>query len=162
MIVALGGIALSSSAGEDAMDRFQELDPSRGSGSGRYVFWRIALDHIASRGIDAQIVGEGMGAVRNVMGHDFGLEIGCHNDWLDVICSFGAVGLLMLVWWYLAFVRFIIGLYRGRHPAFHGALSGFVILAVISLGTGGAFEPALAVTYASLGFWAAQPLWTGQ
>jgi hypothetical protein len=156
VITGLAWMGLRSPAGRDLMTRFEDLDPSRGSGSGRYVFWRIAFDHMMNRRMDAQVLGEGVGAARDVMGREFGHDIGCHNDWLDMAYSFGLVGLVGIGWWFLVFLRFIIHLYQDHHPAFQGAVSGFVLLALISVGTGGAFDPAFAMIYAALGFWAAQ------
>lgn len=157
-ITMLAWIGLRTPAGTALMARFQDLDPSEGTGSGRYVFWGIAFDHIMNRTMDAQVVGEGIGAIRDVLSHGFGLEIGCHNDWLDVVCAFGVVGLLAFGWWYLVLMRFIIGLYNDHHPAFCGALSVYVILILVSFGTGGVLEPTFAVTYASLGLWGAAPI----
>jgi hypothetical protein len=159
-LAALAAVVLSSPAGEEFVTRLQDLDPSSGTGSGRYMFWRIGFDHAITRGLDAQILGDGVGAVHDVIGRAYGLAIGCHNDWLDMMNSFGLVGLAIVAWWYLGLLRFVIAMHRLGHPVFRGVLSALVMLSVQSFGSGGAFDPCFIVVYAALGFWAAQSLWS--
>ncbi|UCE46362.1 MAG: O-antigen ligase family protein [Phycisphaerales bacterium] len=152
-IITLAG--LRSAPGADLVSRFKDLDPSQGTGSGRYIIWRVALDHMAERPLGEQALGEGMGSIRDVIDRHFGSALGGHNDWLDITFSFGVVGLMALGWWYLTLARFTIALYRIRHPVLQGVFSSLVILFLMSAGSGGVFDPSFAMVYAALGFWAA-------
>ncbi len=145
---------LQTPAGADLLERMSELDPRAGNGSGRYVFWGISLDHILNRGLADQVVGEGVGAVRDVIYRHYGMLIKSHTDWLDFPFAFGLFGLIAIVWWYSELVRLIRYLYACRHPAFQGALSAVIVFFLLSIGQGGeSYDPSLALAYAALGFW---------
>lgn len=147
-------IGLRSQAGQDLLARMSDLDPSKGSGSGRYVIWSISFNHIMNRSSSAQILGEGMGSIRDVMYRRFGHAIGSHTPWLDLTYAFGVFGLMAIVWWYLELIRFANYLRTVKDPRFQGVFSAIVILFLISLGQGGFSDPSFALTYAALGFWA--------
>ncbi len=158
-VLALGGLAaigLQSPAGSDLLARMSNLDPSKGTGSGRYIFWRVSLNHIFDRSISAQIIGEGMGSIRDVMYEDFGHSIGSHTAWLDMTHAFGVFGLLAILWWY--FELFLLAKYMSatKNAAFQGVFSAIVIFFLVSIGQGGFSDPAYALIYAALGFWAGQ------
>ncbi len=149
-------IGLRSQAGQDLLDRMSDMDPSKGSGSGRYIFWRISLNHILDRSISDQILGEGMGSIRDVMYRHFGHSIGSHTPWLDLTYAFGVFGLIAIGWWFLELIRFANYLRTVKDPTFQGVFSAIIILFLISLGQGGFSDPSFALTYAALGFWAGQ------
>jgi len=150
----LTAAVLRTQAGADLLARIGELNPREGSGSGRYIFWCISLDHIVDRAIGAQIGGEGMESIRDIMDEHLGQSIGAHNDWLGLTHAFGMFGLAAIVWWYFKLMRFTSYLLKLKDPAFQGALSALVIFIVISFGQGGFYDPSLAMCYAALGFWA--------
>jgi len=147
-------IGLNTAAGADLVARFRDLNPYSGSGSGRYVFWRIALEHVTHRPVGAQVWGEGMGTIRDVLRERFGLAIGCHNDWLDCIAAFGVCGAIGIGWWCYELLRLAWCLRSGGEGVFRGVCASVIVLMLISVGNGGSFEPPWALTYASLGFWA--------
>jgi len=161
LLAALAFAGLRSAPGADLVARFKDLDPSEGTGSGRYSFWGIALEHMLERPFCANILGEGMGSIRDVMSRRFGNAIGCHNDWLDIAYAFGIIGLAGLGWWYLTLASFAVNLYTAAYPAFPGILSALVGLGLISIGTGGAFDPTFVLIYAALGFWAGAAQFNG-
>ena len=161
-VLALGllvAVALQTPAGSDMMGRFSDLDPASGSGSGRYVFWRVSLNYLLSRGIGAQMFGEGMGNVRDVIERDWGCAIISHTDWLDIPHAFGLFGLVGITWWYTALTRFALSLRKRKDPVFYGVSSSIIIFLLMSVGQGNFNTPAFAVTYAALGFWAGQKTW---
>ena len=149
-------IGMRSQAGQDLLTRMRGLNPSEGSGSGRYIFWRISVDHILNRSISAQILGEGMGSIRDMMYENFGHAIGSHTTWLDLTYAFGVFGLLAIGWWYIELIRFAKYLRVAKNPVFQGVFSAIVIFFLVSLGQGGFSDPSYALTYAALGFWAGQ------
>lgn len=148
------GIGLNTPAGADLMARFRDLDPREGNGSGRYIFWRISLEHIFDRPLQAQLWGEGVGHIRDVLGKQYGLAIPSHNDGLDLVNAFGLCGLIGMGWWYLELTHFVRCFHRQRNGLFQGVCTCVIILSLISIGTGGAFEPPWALSYAAMGFWA--------
>lgn len=154
VIGLLTAAVLRTQAGADLLARIRDLNPREGSGSGRYSFWSISLDHIVDRSIGAQIGGEGMESIRDIMDEHLGQSIGAHNDWLGLTHAFGMFGLAAIVWWYFKLMRFTSYLLKLKDPAFQGALSALVIFIVISLGQGGFYDPSLGMMYAALGFWA--------
>ncbi len=156
ILILLAGIGLNTDAGVDLMERFRDLSPFEGSGSGRYIFWRISLEHIMSRCLCDQLWGEGVASIRDLMKLHYGYWIGSHNDWLDVTHAFGIFGLVAIVWWYVELARFSRRM--ARASCSQGVRASFVILVLMSLGTGGSFEPVWALSYAALGFWACQEM----
>jgi hypothetical protein len=148
------GLGLGTGAGADLVKRFQDLHPGRGTGSGRYAFWEISGDHIRERPLHTQVLGEGMGSIREVMEEQFGAPIGSHNDWLDFVNNLGLCGLAGICWWYGGLVRFAWRLRGRRDGPFQGVCAVTLMLALISTGTGGFFEPCWTLCYAALGFWA--------
>jgi len=149
-------IGFRTQAGSDLLTRMSDLDPREGSGSGRYVFWHIALNHILKRSVGDHIVGEGMGSIRDMLDRHFGMGIGNHNAWLDLTYAFGIFGLMAIAWSYLELIRFANYLRSGQDLLFQGVFSAIVILFLVSFGTGGFYDPGFALTYAALGFWVGQ------
>jgi|GEM_PF-1590136 len=147
-------VMLPTPAGEDLTTRFRDLNPKEGTGSGRYIFWRASLEHIVNRPLRVQLQGEGMGSIRDVIRPQTGLAIGAHNDWLDVVHSFGILGLIGISWWYLELAGFALRLRSHRDGPFHGVCATLILLGLISVGSGGSWEPSWALSYAALGFWA--------
>lgn len=154
ILLLWSGLWFGTEAGADLQGRFQDLHPAQGTGSGRYTFWRISLEHIRERPLSVQLLGEGTGSIRKVMEQRFGKPIGSHNDWLDFVNNFGLCGLVGIVWWYTELVRLAWRLRERRDGCFQGACAVTIMLALISIGSGGFFEPCWAISYAALGLWA--------
>jgi hypothetical protein len=153
VLLLLAGIGLSTAPGAELMARFKELNPYDGTGSGRYIFWRITLEYILHRPLAAQVWGEGMGSIRDLLQARFGLYIGAHNEWLDFVHAFGWCGLIGLGWWYGELVRLVWHLHGRPGGPFQGACALAIMLGLISIGTGGSLDPVWALDYAALGFW---------
>lgn len=153
-LLILGLIGTSTQAGADLTARFRELDPRVGTGSGRYMFWSISLDHILERGAAAQIWGDGMGSFEDIANKHLGQGVGTHNDWLGFTHALGLVGLAGLLWWYINLARLTSCLRKAGDGLFQGALSVLVVFGLLSIGQGGFYDPSLTMMYAGLGFWA--------
>jgi hypothetical protein len=153
VVIVLVGLTYGTSAGPDLMGRFKDLNPSEGTGSGRYIFWRITLEHIINRPIRAQLLGEGMGSIRDLTGQRFGLSVGSHNDWLDMVHALGLAGLIGIAWWFFELTRLVWCLHQRHEGLFQGACAFVIILSLMSIGTGGSFDPSWALSYAAIGFW---------
>lgn len=72
-------------------------DTDRGDdvGSGRSTFWKITWDSYKEKSIENIIFGNGTNSVAPVLEAKYGLSIGAHNGWLDILYTFGIVGLLL-------------------------------------------------------------------
>jgi hypothetical protein len=154
ILVVLAVMGLNTTAGKDLIVRFRNLNPFEGTGSGRYFFWRVSLKHIVNRPVYVCLQGEGMGSINEVIRQKTGLSIGAHNDWIDLVHSFGLFGLIGISWWYFELVRLVKHLHGWQDGIFRGACASMMILIITSIGTGGFFDPSWALTYAALGFWA--------
>jgi hypothetical protein len=62
--------------------------------------------------------------------------------------------LIGIGWWCFELARFAWCLCDRQEGLFQGVCAAVIILGLISLGTGGFFEPPWALSYAALGFWA--------
>ena len=70
------------------------LDASTGSyGSGRSIFWRIVWDDFWTKDILHILFGNGMNSIAPLLKMKFGIAIGAHNGWLDMLYSYGIIGL---------------------------------------------------------------------
>ncbi len=162
LVLLLTAIGLSTAPGAELTTRFRELNPYAGSGSGRYTFWKISLEHILYRPVSAQLWGDGMGSTRDVLKARFGLPIGCHNDWLEFVTAFGVCGLVGMGWWHFELLRLAWRFRRRQEGLSQGVWAAAIVLVLISLGTGGSFDPVWALIYAALGFWAGHTVWAQQ
>jgi hypothetical protein len=162
VLFLLAVVGLGTSAGSDLVERFRDLNPSEGSGSGRYAIWRVSLKHAMHRPMRARVLGEGRGSISDVIDQHTGLNTGSHNDWLDFVSSFGLCGLIGISWMSFEIVRFAWGL-RGRQDGlFVGACAFVIILGLMSIGSGGSYEPSWALSYAAMGFWAGHAAYAKQ
>ena len=156
LLCVLTVVGFRTEAGQDLLVRMRDLNPSEGTGSGRYEFWALSLSHIMDRSLTHQVLGEGVGSIRDFLGRRFGIFIGSHNDLLDFTYAFGIFGLMAICWWYFGLMRFSAYVRSLKSDVYQGVLSAFILLSLISLGTGGFCEPSFALLYAALGFWAGQ------
>ena len=73
-----------------------EIDLERGTtGSGRSIFWLIVLQDFFTHDIFHIILGNGTNSVAELLDRTYGLAIGAHNGWLDILYTFGLIGLLL-------------------------------------------------------------------
>ena len=73
-----------------------EIDIEKGgTGSGRTVFWLIVLQDFFTHGVTHLIIGNGTNSVADLLDKTYGLAIGAHNGWLDILYTFGFVGLFL-------------------------------------------------------------------
>ncbi len=164
VFILLVGVGLSTAAGTDLIERFRDLNPSVGDGSGRYVFWRITVKHIMRSPMHVQLLGEGIGSVNDVIQRELGIGswINAHNDLLNFASAFGLFGVIGISWWFFELARLTWSFRCRQDGLFQGACAALVILGLSSIGSGGFFKPSWALTYAALGFWAGRVTREGQ
>ncbi len=75
-----------------------EIDATNDSvGSGRSVFWKLVWDDFWNGNAMQIFFGHGTNTVPELLGRTFGMSIGAHNGWLDMLYSFGLVGISLYV-----------------------------------------------------------------
>lgn len=71
-------------------------DADKGTvGSGRSVFWKIVWDSFWDGNLFNILLGNGTNSVVPVIENGYGLAIGAHNGWLDMLYSFGIIGVVV-------------------------------------------------------------------
>ena len=71
------------------------LDIERGNmGSGRMEFWGIVIQGYLDGNILQVFFGNGTNSVKHLIEDKYGLAIGAHNGWLDILYTFGIVGII--------------------------------------------------------------------
>ena len=150
LAVVIDGLAVLTPVGVEFAERFQDLNfRDGGTASGRTEFQRIALAHVVARDVPELIFGEGPRALQQVLGREFGIAIGGHNDWIDVLYGLGLAGVGLFSWFYANLARVAWRLEpQGRAVAMM-SLVGSVILGAT---TGGALDPTAAPMFALFGF----------
>ena len=81
----------------DAVQNIHERnqhDLDRGDiGSGRLIFWGIVIMDYVKQGVAHMVVGNGTNSVVTLLERTYGLAIGAHNGWLDILYTFGIIGI---------------------------------------------------------------------
>lgn len=62
--------------------------------SGRLIWWKIDIQEFAKLSIIEQILGKGFTFVYQINEQFYGLKIGAHNDFLNILLSVGWIGLI--------------------------------------------------------------------
>lgn len=93
--------------------------------SGRNVFWQIDLEHFFSEDSFSIIFGKGYNYIYDVNREFYGTEIWAHNDYINVLCSNGILGLL------LYFVTFFVFLNRVRSISKANVIFSFLFVSII-------------------------------
>lgn len=126
--------------------RWQDLADPDQAGSGRIVFWRIALDSFYDADVSEQVLGRGYVGMYRVMQGGYGLRIHTHNDFLDMLLVGGVLGVFAwLVFWYALVVRL-----RSLSVTAAGYGAGLAILVGLfaqSVLTGQMFDPSAMSIY---------------
>ncbi len=153
ILTLVSALLFFTAPGHDLIERLKDLNiVSGGTGAGRTLMWPIVIEHIADRNLIANIIGEGVNTINPVMLRQFGREMGAHNDWLDIIVSFGIPAVFLFFWFQIRILILSVTFKVARKPALLAtAVMILLIFLVMSLTTGGVFEPAFAPAYATLG-----------
>lgn len=104
------------------------------TGSGRMNYYQIALNAIQKRNFIQFIIGGGIGSSVDLLG------TGVHNEWLEMLFSFGLIGLLIYMCFILGILTRTVQIYRinkrlGAVAAMSTVL--YLVLSLVSTGYGG-------------------------
>lgn len=143
--VVVATFVLLDSGGSDILSRkLSDLDVEHGgTGSGRLIFWSIAFESWWSSTVDEKLFGFGPGFIREILRYRIGLAIGAHNDFLDVLLSYGLVGIVLMAVSLFSFIHAIMGSRIAGNNYYALGVTSLVGLMVISLSTGGMFDPVM-------------------
>lgn len=74
-----------------------QLDADKGTiGSGRSIFWLMVINGFLDGNIFQILFGNGTNSVASLIEAQYGLSIGAHNGWLDILYTFGILGFSIL------------------------------------------------------------------
>jgi len=143
-----------TTAGQAFVYRLHGLNVySGGTAGGRTEFMVVAWDHLLSRGILANLLGEGSGAIADIMEASWGGRIGAHNGWLDITTAFGTIGFICLLWFHINVLRmYLHSRASDRTIAFGAAVTVWIAGVFMD----GLYGPSSAAIYAVLGLVAAR------
>jgi O-antigen ligase len=150
LAIVVYALATMTSVEVEFAERFEDLNfREGGTASGRTEFQRIAIAHVLARELPEMLFGEGPRALQQVLGQEFGIAIGGHNDWIDVVYGLGLVGLALFLWFYVN----LTGAARRLEPQWRGvAMMSLVGSFILGATTGGALDPTAAPMFAIFGF----------
>ncbi len=77
------------------------------SGSGRNIFWSIALKSWIDADIINQIFGYGMNGSMDIIEKNYGPRIWCHNDCLELLINSGLTGLFIYIIFIIILMKFL-------------------------------------------------------
>jgi len=129
----------------------RDLNPNMGTASGRYVFQYGGLEYLLNSKVWIQVFGRGFGYSRVVSASVFSLEIGMHNDFLDITIGLGLLGLTA----YIVFLSKLLRLSSKDKldpTVYDSFISSAISIVVISTTTGGFFEISAIMAYIALSF----------
>jgi O-antigen ligase len=108
VILAISAVVILGMIGtSDLEKRWEDISDDEKAGSGRIAFWNVAVTHYAQMDLMSQVSGIGYAGMADALERRYGARIHTHNDFLDVILMFGAVGLLGFVAVHFAILRMI-------------------------------------------------------
>ena len=112
-----------------------QIDAEAGSvGSGRSEFWLIVWENFWAGDIIHILFGNGLSSVGKLLNKIYGMPIGSHNGWLDMLYSFGILGFIL-------YLRVIVNfLFRNRRVSkslsqYHNILLIIFILFTVKCST---------------------------
>ena len=108
-ILLILGVVIIAPVLTEALQNIQlrnEIDMNRGSmGSGRTVFWALVVSDFFEQGPIHLLFGNGTDSVAALLDRTYGLAIGAHNGWLDILYTFGFLGLFLYARIFYLFLR---------------------------------------------------------
>lgn len=99
VLLVIIGLALLVPVLKYAIENIQlrtETDLEKGAlGSGRLIFWGIIINDFFKKDILHILFGNGTDSVATLLEATYGLKIGAHNGWLDILYTFGFTGVAL-------------------------------------------------------------------
>lgn len=123
--------------------RIDDVLESHGTASGRKFFWPLAIRKFESGTTVEKLFGVGRIELYQFMRTSFGMEIGAHNDFLNILLVNGIFSVIAYLYLLgnLLYRIFNIGQWSEERPDRLIALGAFLAVIAVSVATGGIFEP---------------------
>lgn len=135
---------------QSIMLRLQDLNVAQGgTGAGRSVFWAILIDYIVNQPIVNFIFGNGYGFVQGLLETRFGVAIGAHNDWLDLLLAFGVIPIVIFILMIGVLLFQVI-----KKDYVYKLLLAYCVFSLLALSftTGGAFDTYFTFLHTTIAF----------
>lgn len=140
-VMLFGGIILYSYDKIDSMtdgyisERFEQAEED--GGSGRIVIYESAINQYMSLPLSNMLVGIGFDGVRNHFnineGNDEEHNASAHNDFLEMLCDFGIVGLLLYSVVIINLLRMTKKCKRASKTLYVANVAGLVVFFIMSM-----------------------------
>ena len=92
-----------SSLWDGWLARWEVAEGQDNTSHGRSTIWKIFLNALSTQDITKTIIGNGYEVSHKLTFYKWGISIGAHNDFLDILYNFGLIGfipfILMLISW---------------------------------------------------------------
>ena len=112
----------------DVSQRFEMIEDD--GGNGREMIYEDVIERYTSSDIVSQLFGKGY---NSVTGTDKTRALSAHNDFLEVLYDFGAIGFVCYLLIHLSLITWTIRLFRRRSPISFPVLVSYVCFIVMSM-----------------------------
>lgn len=143
----LGGvIGLAVMGTGDLTARWADITDPDQAGSGRIVFWQMAVNYFWDGDFAGLLLGNGYAQMCTSMESGYGLRIHTHNDFLDMLLVGGMLGIVCLLAVWIALIARLrsTGVSRPGYGAGLAILAGFLAQSAL---TGQIFDPSTMSIY---------------
>jgi hypothetical protein len=142
-----------TSLGELIIVRINDLNviSGEGTGSGRSVFWGLALSLFNSFEDVIKLFGNPT-VLTNYLERFFGMKIGAHSDILDYLINYGIIGLILYLMIFISFFKFFINNITDNPVESKIGLSLLIGQLFFSSVTGGFYDSFNSITFVFLGY----------
>ena len=117
-----------SSSLSDVSQRFEMIEDD--GGNGREMIYKDVIERYASSDIVSQLFGKGY---NSVTGTDKTRALSAHNDFLEVLYDYGAIGFVFYLLIHLSLIKWAILLFRRKSPMAFPVLVSYVCFIVMSM-----------------------------
>jgi hypothetical protein len=135
-------------------ERLLSISTAENIGSGRFVFWTLLISKIAESSFFETVFGHGAGVINEFLYYRFGSAIGGHNDFIDLLFTFGLLPSASLVLFYLSIlISVALRGFRAEENKFYSNVSISIVAYLIftSLVSGGSLEIQASPLFFALG-----------
>ena len=129
VVCIIGVLNMASNKTEIVTRRFESIESD--GGNGRDAIFEDVVLRYSSGSIEQKILGRGFDGVRR--DSSFFIPVSAHNDFLEVLYDFGAIGFVCYLLIHLSLITWTIRLFRRRSPISFPVLVSYVCFIVMSM-----------------------------
>lgn len=112
----------------DVNQRFNMIEDD--GGNGREAIYKDVISRYASADISCQLFGNGF---NSVAGTDKTRALSAHNDFLEILYDFGAIGLFFYILIHISLIKWSIRLFKQQSPMSFPVLISYICFFVMSM-----------------------------